>query len=135
MFIDFEKYAYTITNVSFEGKYKNECRVIILQTDGGVSFKFKAMGYSVTINKFREFENYEFTSLIGKKIEFITAIEIPDYYIEKYNETDIEKGIFASYYLYQINFVNSDEIFQFIFVNLSEGDYEGWIETEVIESN
>ena len=135
MFIDFEKYAYTITNVSFEGKYKNECRVIILETDGGVIFKFKAMGYSVTTNKFREFENYEFTSLIGKKIEFMTAIEIPDYYIEKYNETDIEKGIYASYYLYQINFVNSDEIFQFIFVNLSEGDYEGWIETEVIESN
>lgn len=132
MFIDFEKYSHVIINVSFEKQHNNECENFILHTDGGVSFKFKAVGDKSNITKFRQFEDYEFTSLIGKKIEFMTAIEIPDYYIDKYNETDKELDIYASYYLYQFNFVDSNDIFQFLLVNLSNGDYDGRIEKEVI---
>lgn len=135
MFIDFEKYAHTITNVSFDDEYNDEYQTITLETDGGISFKFTAVGDCCSTSIFRQFEDYKFTSLIGKTIELLTSIEVPDYYIDKYSETDEESDLYASYHMYQFNFVNSDEIFQFLLINFSNGYYDGWMDSQVIETS
>lgn len=134
MFIDFEKYAHTITNVSFDNEDNDEYGTIILKTDEGVSFKFTAVGDCCSTSVFRQFEEYKFSSLIGKTIEIMTEIEVPDNYIDKYNEADEDDGFYASYHMYQFNFMGSSEIFQFLLVNFSNGYYDGWIDSEVIKT-
>jgi len=133
MYIEFEKYPFTITDIIYNDNI-NYVNKITLITNGNKNFVFNAVGDCCSCSYFRIWENYDFNSLKGKIISSCKCIDIPDDFSSDSMEPDeYSYNDCSSYHLYEINFTNSDEIFKFMLVNYSNGYYDGWIESSVID--
>jgi len=115
MFIDFEKYPFAITDVTFADEgFSGKYQYVSIDTDGGVRFKIKAFGDCCSVSVISEWENFKFNEIIGKTIESLEQIKIPDNFEV---EPDDDFG----------------STFKFLMVNYSNGYYDGWIDVSVIE--
>lgn len=130
MFINFENYPFIIVDIEFNNDdlFDDYYRSFKLITNGNKDFLFNAIGDCCSSSVFRVWKNDEFDMLKGKIIRYIRPVSFPDdFEFENYCDDD-----YVSPHLYKIEFSNSDEIFHFMLINYSNGYYDGWIETEVI---
>ena len=133
MYIDFKKYPFVITNVKFnedKNKIYDDCyQEFIIETDGNKNFKFIAIGDCCSYSVFKVWEDYDFNKLIGRVIVSMKASKFPDDFEPEGEDDD---DYYASYHLYEMKFVDSDEVFKFMLINYSNGYYDGWINAEIV---
>lgn len=135
MFIDFEKYPFKITGVSFsfdsKDLFDSYSSILTVETDGGKCFVFEACGECCSCSVFRIWENYRPERLIGKTISSIREIDVPDDF--EFEEIDSDDDLCLAEHLYEFKFTDSDETFKLLLVNYSNGYYDGWMKGEVID--
>lgn len=130
MFIDFEKYPFAITDVTFADEgFSGKYQYIIIDTDGGARFKIEAFGDCCSVSVISELENFKFSETIGKTIESLHQIRVPDNFQV---ETDDDFDDCATPHLYEFLFTDGST-FKFLMVNYSNGYYDGWIDMTVVE--
>lgn len=140
MLIDFKKNDTPITEVIILDEANEEItefRQFILKTRD-YDYKFTAVGDCCSVSNFFKYEDYDYNSLIGKKIIGFKEIEIPDDY--DFKKLDIEDDDYiadsaVSPHLYEMRFKDTEETFKFILVNFSNGYYEGWVEVSETDNN
>jgi len=96
------------------------------------TLKFDAIGDCYSSSFFKIYLK-KFSFLIGKIIKNINEIDIPfdyDYFDDIYKDFDFNTTI--NNHLYQITFKNSNDIFHFLLINYSNGNYDGWIDINII---
>jgi len=136
MFVDFSKNNSLINNIIIEPNYINDDKTeftrFIIETND-YNYRIDAIGECCSLSFFTQYENYEFSSIIGKNIIAINNYDIPDDYIideEKYKDCFSDA---VSVHLYEMIFKDTTETFKFLLINLSNGFYDGWIDiTEII---
>jgi len=127
MYIDFYKYDNMIKSVVINNK-SNEISLI---TD---TYKYMlfAIGDCCSHSNFKIYKE-DFSFLVGKIIKNINQIELPkDYKYDKLLKDTNILNCCIKEYLYEITFKNSNDTFQFILINYSNGFYHGWIVTEIV---
>ena len=131
MFIDFNEYPFTILDIKFDEEdiFDDYYQKFTLITDGNKDFVFHAIGDCCSSSVFRTWKNNDFDKLKGKIIQNITSLAFPDDFEFDFEDDDI----YLSPHLYEIDFKDNDEKFIFMMVNYSNGYYDGWIETELID--
>lgn len=128
-YIDFEKYDAPITGIHYEMDESNEYKEFMI-IGNDYKFKFEAVGDCCSLSLFKQYNDELFDSIIGKTIKSIKEIELPDDY-----EVDDEPNYqeFLSVHLYEMKFKGDNEQpFKFILNNYSNGYYDGWIQSSVI---
>ncbi len=134
MFIDFERYPFKITSVSFDASedwFDNYPSILKLETDGGKAIVLKAVGDCCSCSVFRIWENYNIEKMVGKTLISFKEIDIPDNFVLENNDEDDD--LYLTDHLYEFAFSDSDETFKIMLVNYSNGYYDGWIAGEVVD--
>jgi len=126
MFINFDKYNSQITDVNLNSN-NNE---LILKTDK-YKYYFEAVGDCCSCSIFRKYNN-NFTDLIGKIIKSIDEINLPDNYHCKEDTHFYGGNAYINPHLYEMTFKNSNDTFQFLLINYSNGYYDGWIQSTIL---
>jgi len=126
MFINFDKYNSQITDVNLNSD-NNE---LILNTNE-YKYYFEAVGDCCSCSIFRKYNN-NFTDLIGKIIKDINQIDLPDNYECEEDKDFYGSDTSISPHLYEITFKNSNDTFQFLLINYSNGYYDGWIQSSIM---
>jgi hypothetical protein len=138
MLIDFKKNDTPITEVIILDEVNEEItefREFILKTQD-FDYKFTAVGDCCSVSNFFKYEDYDYNSLIGKKIIGFKEIDIPDDYdLKKLNIDEDEDDSTVSPHLYEMSFKDTEDTFKFILVNFSNGYYEGWVEVSETDNN
>ena len=130
MFIDFEKYPFAITDVTFADEgFSGKYQYVSIDTDGGARFKIQAFGDCCSVSVISEWENFKFSEIIGKTIESLSQIKIPDNFEV---EPDDDFDDCATPHLYEFLFTDGTT-FKFLMINYSNGYYDGWINITVVE--
>ena len=124
MFVDFSKYNNEITEVKFNDDDDCDEDCLVLQTSI-YKIVLKVYGDCCSCSKIKKPD--DFTVLIGKVIKKIKEINFPE---EFEYDTESEDEIKA--HLYEITFKNSEDKFQFMMVNYSNGYYDGWLTTDIV---
>ncbi len=133
MFIDFEKYPFAITDVTFADEgFSGKYQYVSIDTDGGAKFKIEAFGDCCSVSVISEWENFKFSEIIGKTIESLEQVKIPDNFEVEPDDDLLCFGNCATPHLYEFLFTDGST-FKFIMVNYSNGYYDGWIDVSVIE--
>jgi hypothetical protein len=127
--INFSRYNGSIVNIEYSIDTYGEFDKFIIIGDN-YSFMFTAYGEGNCKSYFREYKDYKFYNLIGKTIEAIHEIAVPDdYNIELIDEE--YSNIIPR--LYEISFKNDINSFKFIMYNYSSNFDNGWIISSIIE--
>ena len=135
MFIDFEKYPFAITAVTFDEDEKliwnDEYQRLWIDTDGNKKFLMDAIGDCCSCSVIIQWEDYKFEKMIGKTIKSIDEIEVPNYFDVEIDDEDVD-DLFAIPHLYEFTFTD-DTTFKFLLVNYSNGYYDGWINLTLVD--
>jgi len=140
MVIDFKKNESPITEVIIVNECneeKTEFEEFIVKSDD-YDYKFTAVGDCCSTSHFFKYEDYDYNSLVGKKIIGFKEIDIPDDYDLKKLDIDNDEDCFdfaAIPHLYEMSFKDTEETFKFMLVNFSNGYYDGWIEVSETNNN
>jgi len=148
MVVDFSKNNTPITSIEFINKfdyYNNSNNSDIFEFDAFLlksndyNYCFTALGDCCSTSRFFKYENYDYNSLIGKKIKGFKEIELSDESFNNISKTyDLEEESYDYCYsphLYEMSFKDTDETFKFILINFSNGYYDGWIEVDESSNN
>ena len=140
MVIDFKKNETPITEVIILNECneeKTEFEEFIVKSND-YDYKFTAVGDCCSTSHFFKYEDYDYNSLVGKKIIGFKEIAIPDDYDLKKLDIDNDEDCFdfaANPHLYEMRFKDTEETFKFILVNFSNGYYDGWIDVYETDNN
>jgi len=126
MFINFDKYNSQITDVDLNSNNNK----LILNTDK-YKYYFEAVGDGYSFSIFKKYNN-NFTDLIRKIIKDINHINLPDNYNCEENTHFYSRDTYISHHLYEMTFKNSNDTFQFLLINYSNGYYDGWIQSTIL---
>ena len=130
MFIDFERYPFSITVVTFDNEgFSGKYQSVSIDTDGDTRFRINAYGDCCSISVISEWEKFKFSEIIGKTIESLNQIQVPDNFEV---ELDDDFDHCATPHLYEFLFTDGTT-FKFLMVNYSNGYYDGWIDMTVEE--
>jgi len=121
--VDFNKYNNEIITVNLN----NDEDILVLQTSL-YKIILTAYGDCCSHSIFEKFKENDFNHLNGKIIKKIKEMEFP----ADYDYEDEYDGEYISTHLYEITFKNSEETFQFMLVNYSNGYYDGYMTTDVV---
>jgi hypothetical protein len=124
MYINYKDYNNPIESIEF-----NEDDTIILLKTSSYTYKFEAFGDCCSNSRFEQYNDNNFSSIIGKIIKSVKEINTND--IQEIINDDLSYDI-ATPHLYQIKFKNSNDIFEFLMINYSNGYYDGWMTTDVV---
>lgn len=134
MFVDFSKYPFAITAVTFDEdekmKYNEEYQRLWIETEGNNKFQIDAIGDCCSCSVIIQWEDYRFEKIIGKIIKSIDEISVPDYFDVEIDDEDMDDYV-AIPHLYEFTFTD-DSTFKFLLVNYSNGYYDGWLEMKVL---
>ena len=125
MFADFNKYNNEIDAVNL-----NEDKDVLVLQRSLYKITLTAYGGCCSCSIFEKFKENDFNHLIGKIIKKIKEIKFPADYDYEEDRDDFYEV--ATPHLYEITFKNSDETFQFMLVNYSNGYYDGYMTTDIV---
>lgn len=123
--INYKLHNYPISHVHI-----NETEDILTIHLHGSHFKYQfvAEGDCCSHSIFKQYKEFDFSQLNGKVIKKVVNIPVPDDYECEPESSDL----CDSPHLYEITFKNSDEIFQFLMINYSNGYYDGWMTSSIV---
>lgn len=121
MFIKYKDYNLPIENVELINEFTLHLKTSLY------TYQYIACGDCCSTSIIQTYNDIPFSFLIGKIIKGVK--EIHDF---EYNSDDTDDRYVETPHLYQISFKNSNEIFEFIMINYSNGYYDGWLRSNVI---
>lgn len=123
MFINYKDYHLPIESIEL---IEND--TILLLKTSLYTYKYVAYGDCCSTSIIKIYDK-PFSFLIGKVIKGLKAINNFEY---TENDEDYDDRYITKPHLYEMTFKNSNEKFEFLLINYSNGYYDGWIMSQVV---
>lgn len=132
MYIDYNIYNNPIIDI-----YINNTEDILELKTSLYTYQYKAIGDCCSFSKFKTYQKKSFSFLKGKIIKTIKEINIPQNIniYELDNDYLDEEDFLITPHLFEFSFKNSNDTFKFLMINYSNGYYDGWITSSLINNN